>query len=163
MKYFYCKITEWEFSWKKACAVVLANRKKCVFGHLFGYYKATFKPKTRGNLHHPMFVTELLLVWTVGHMDPHITVWVIKPAHVPSEFELKTYQFECGALAYRAIRNTINYMWQSNYERCFKNLQKGRVILKLRRPPDVVFTACELEPACTSSNTFSFWFRTLFI
>ena len=41
-------------------------------------------------------------------MDPHITVWVTKPARVPSEFELKTYQFECDALAYRAIRNTIN-------------------------------------------------------
>ena len=36
----------------------------------------------RGHLHHLMFITELLLVLPVGHMDSHITDKVTKPSQV---------------------------------------------------------------------------------
>ena len=54
----------------------------------------------------------LSLVWTVGHMDPHITDEVTKSAEVPKEFELATYQFKCDALAYWDIHNTLYGMRQ---------------------------------------------------
>ena len=34
----------------------------------------------------PKFITELWVVWAVGHMDLHITDWVTKPSQVPREF-----------------------------------------------------------------------------
>ena len=74
-----------------------------------------------------MFITALLLVWPVGHMNPHITDWATKPCKVASEFELATYQFECDALTYCTSSNTLHYMWLSDKEmgRGFWRTAKG--------------------------------------
>ena len=37
----------------------------------FDVAKSNFDPLAKGNLHHLTFITVLLLVWKVGHMDPH--------------------------------------------------------------------------------------------
>ena len=47
-------------------------------------------------------------------MDPHVSDWVTKSSQVPREFELATYQFEYDTLIYRAIRNTLYCMLQSD-------------------------------------------------
>ena len=54
-----------------------------------------------------MFITELLLVWPVDHMDPDITDWVTKPSQLPWAGNKMWPQFECDTLTYRVIRNTI--------------------------------------------------------
>ena len=58
-----------------------------------------------------MFITALLPFLIVRHIDPHIIDWII--------------QFQCDALAYRAIRNTFYFMWKK-YEELFQELTKGR-------------------------------------
>ena len=89
MKNYYCGITDWDFSWKTTFAMILVNNTKWVCSHLFGCGKTNIEPLAKGNLHHRMFITVLLLVWTVGHMDSHVTDWVSKPAQVPKDFQLE--------------------------------------------------------------------------
>ena len=62
-------------------SMILANNTKWVSNELFGCGKVKLTPLGRGYLHH--LITELLLVWPVGHMDPHATDWITKPSQVP--------------------------------------------------------------------------------
>ena len=63
---------QWErLSWKTVYSMILANNNtKWVSSQLFGCGRAKLGPLGRGHLHHLMFITELLLVWPVGHMNP---------------------------------------------------------------------------------------------
>ena len=75
-----------------------------------------------------MFITALLLAWTVSHVDPHISGWFTKLAQVSGEFELTTCQFECDTLAYWAICNTLYCIWKNDREMprgVLKNLEIG--------------------------------------
>ena len=74
-----------------------------------GCGRAKLAPPGRGHLYYLMFITELLPVWPVGHMDSHITDWVTKPSQVPW---LETYQFKCDPFTYKAIRNILCCMRQ---------------------------------------------------
>ena len=69
--------------------MILANNTNLVPRQLFGCGKAKLGPLRRGNLHHLMFITALLLVLFLGHINPDITDWVTKP--VVREFELTTW------------------------------------------------------------------------
>ena len=53
--------------------MILAYNTKWVPSQLIGYGRAELGLLRRWYLHHLMFITELLLIWSVGHMDPHIT------------------------------------------------------------------------------------------
>ena len=68
---------QWKrLSWKTVYSMILANNNtKWVSCQLFGCSRAKLGPLERGLLHHLMFVTELLLVWPVGHMDPFLTLY----------------------------------------------------------------------------------------
>ena len=56
--------------------MILANNNtKWVSSQLFGCTRAKLGPLGRGHLHHLMLITELLLIWSVGHMDPLLTIW----------------------------------------------------------------------------------------
>ena len=68
---FPCSLVIRECSWKKT-----QLEKKTVCG------MAKLGPLGSGHLHHLMFITELLFLWSVGHIDPHITGWVTKPIQV---------------------------------------------------------------------------------
>ena len=87
--------------------MIFANNIVWVCSHLFGCGKANFEPLVRENIHNLMLITALFLVWTAGHMNPHITDWVTKSTHAPRKFEVATYQFECDTLVYWVIRNTL--------------------------------------------------------
>ena len=61
-------------SWKTVYSMILVNNNtKWVFSQLFGCGRTKLKPLGRGHLHHLVFITELLLVLPVGHMDPLLT------------------------------------------------------------------------------------------
>ena len=79
-------------SWKTAYAIILANNTKWVSSQLFVCGRAKLGPLGREHLHYLMFITELLLVWPIGNMDPHITDWVTKPSQVPWTGNLVIYQ-----------------------------------------------------------------------
>ena len=68
---------QWErLSWKTVYSMILANNNtKWVSSQLFGCGRAKLEPLGRGHLHHLMFITELLLVLPVGHMDPLLTLY----------------------------------------------------------------------------------------
>ena len=67
-------INQWER--KTVYSMILANNnRKWVFNQLFGSNRAKLGPLGGGYLHHLMFITELLLVWSVGHMDPLLTLY----------------------------------------------------------------------------------------
>ena len=105
-------------------------------------------------------ITALLIVWTVGHMDAHLTDWITKPVQVSGQFLLATYQFECRAVDFWVICNTRYCMWKS-YRRMAisfsKTCKRGSIIFKLHRFLNV---ASELGTASISTSTFPFWFRT---
>ena len=103
-----------------------ANNTKWVSSQVLRCDRAKLGPLGRRHLHHLIFITELLLVWALGHADPHLTDWITKPSQVPREFELATYQFECDALTYRAIHNTLYCIWRSDRGMG----RRGRIILK---------------------------------
>ena len=110
--------------------MVLADNTKLVSRQLFGWDSAKLGPLRNGYLYYLMFGTELLLVWPVGHMDANITDWPLNQVKSP---EMAIYQIECDALTFRAIRNTLYYVWQSHrrIKRDFWiNCKGGRVILK---------------------------------
>ena len=84
---------QWERpSWKTVYSMILANNNtKWVSRQLFGFDSAKLGPLGRGHLHHLMFITELLLVSFIGHMDPNITDWATKPSQVPWNGNLPTW------------------------------------------------------------------------
>ena len=69
-------------SWKTANAIIVANTK-WISSQLFACDRAKLPQLARGHLDQLMFITELLLIWAVVHMDPHLTDWVTKPSQVP--------------------------------------------------------------------------------
>ena len=66
-----------------AYSLILAYNTKSVSSQLFGCGMANLGLLGREHFHHLMFITELLLVEPVGHMDPDITDQVTKPSQVP--------------------------------------------------------------------------------
>ena len=68
---------QWErLSWKTVYSMILANNNtKWVSSQLFGCARAKFGPLGRGHLRHLMFITESLLLWRIGHMDPLLTLY----------------------------------------------------------------------------------------
>ena len=68
---------QWKrLSWKTVYSMILANNNtKWVSSQLFGCGRAKLEPLGRGHLHHLVFITELLLVLSVGHMDPLLTLY----------------------------------------------------------------------------------------
>ena len=46
----------------------------------------------KGHLDQLMFITELLLLLAIPHMDPHLTDWVTKSSQVPQTGNLAIYQ-----------------------------------------------------------------------
>ena len=63
----------------------------CLFFSIFRCGRTKLGPQGWGHLYDLIYITELLLVWPVGHMNPYITDWVTKS--------------ECDALTYRTILN----------------------------------------------------------
>ena len=63
---------QWEIlSWKTVYSMILENNDiKRVSSQLFGCSGAKLGRLGRGHFHQLMLITELLLVWPVGHMDP---------------------------------------------------------------------------------------------
>ena len=68
---------QWErLIWKTIYSMILTNNNtNGVPSQLFGCGRAKFGLLGRRHLHHLLFITELLLVWPVGHMDHNITDW----------------------------------------------------------------------------------------
>ena len=125
---------QWErLSWKTVYSMILANNNtKWVSSRLFGCGRTKLGPLGKGHLHHLMFITELLLVWPVSHMDPLLSLY---------------------SLLYVT-------KWQRNGWDFWRTWKRETVILKPRRHLNVVFTSSELKPASVSSRTFPFWFGT---
>ena len=48
MKNFYCGRAKWDFSWKTAYAMILANNSRWVCSHLFGSGKVSFEALANG-------------------------------------------------------------------------------------------------------------------
>ena len=67
---------------KDSICMILTNNTKWVSSQLFLCGWAKLRSQQRKHLH-KLFITELLLVWPVGHMDRHITDWVTKPSQLP--------------------------------------------------------------------------------
>ena len=98
-----------------------------------------------------MFITELLLVWTVGHKDSYITDWIT----------LATYQLECNVLTYRAIPNTLCCIWQSDRG----TEERGEVFAELEKKRcsfwnnvDVVYMLFSQHPGPNLENWSSVWY-----
>ena len=151
---------QWErLNWKPIYSMILANNTKGVSSQLFGCGRVKLGPLERGHLHH-LFINELLLVWPVGHMDPHTTDWTIKSRQVSWTGNLPTWMWHFNP---RAIHNTLYCMWQgdkSNGERFLKNLKKREGHFQIILSLNVIFTTSELESSCISFRTFQYWFGT---
>ena len=80
--------------------MILYNNKKRVCCPLRGCGKTNYDALTRENLNQLMFMTVLLLVRIISHMDFHIADCVSKPAQVSREFEIATYQLKYDILVY---------------------------------------------------------------
>ena len=78
-------------SWKMAHAIIVANTK-LVSSQLFECDRTKLAQLGRGHLDQLMFITELLLIWAVVHMGPHVTDWVTKPSQVPQTGNLPICQ-----------------------------------------------------------------------
>ena len=153
-----------EFSWKTADTMILYNNKKRVCCYLRGCGKTNYDALTRENLYQLMFMTVLLLVRTISHMDFHIADCVSKSAQVSRELEMATYQLKYDILLYWSISKNLFIVSQKGIRRRFsRTLKSGRFILQLHSPVNVVFRVSELEPVRVSSGTFPFWFSTLFM
>ena len=66
-----------------AYSMILAYNTKSVSSQLLGCGMANLGLLGREHFRHLMFITELLLVQPVGHMDPDITDKATKPSQVP--------------------------------------------------------------------------------
>ena len=75
-------------SWKMANAIIVANTK-WVSSQLFACDRTKLAQLGRGHLDQLMFITELLLIWAVVHMGPHLTDWVTKLSQVPQTGNLQ--------------------------------------------------------------------------
>ena len=119
---------QWErLTWKTVYSTILtSSNTKWVSSQLFGCGRAKLGLLGRGHLHHQMFITELLLVWPVGHMDPLLNLCCV-------------YQSERG-------------MGWDFWSTC----KRGTVISNQRKRLHVIFTPPELKPASASSRTFPF-------
>ena len=62
--------------------MILANNTKWASRQLFGFGRAKLGPLGKVYLHYLTSVTELLLVWPAGYIDPRIIDWVTKPSQV---------------------------------------------------------------------------------
>ena len=80
------KTSEKDFVLKTAYSVILANNTTGVFNQLFRCGRVKLAPIGNGHL-------QLLLVWLVGCMDPHITGCVTKPSQVPWTHYIKYRNF----------------------------------------------------------------------
>ena len=115
MKNLYCGITEWDFSWKTSYATIWANNTEWTCSHLFECGKANFDHWQR-EIFTTNIITALFLVQTLDHWTL-ITVWVNKPAKESAQgVWTVTHQFECDALAYWSICNSLYSKWQSDTE-----------------------------------------------
>ena len=83
--------------------MILANTTRSVSSQLFGCGREKLAPLGLGHLHHLMFITELLLVWSVGHIDRYQTV----PLNQAKYSKVTTCQLECDALTFRTIHNAL--------------------------------------------------------
>ena len=79
-------------NWKTLYSIISANNNnsKWVSSQVLGYGRAKLETLRKGHHHHLMFITESLLVWPVGHMDPSVTDWATKPSQVPWNGNLPT-------------------------------------------------------------------------
>ena len=129
---------------------------QCEF--LVSYFgMAKLGPQGSAHLHH-LSILELLLVWPVGHMDPHIADCVTKPSQMPWSGNLPIWMWRIN------LHSHLYYslMWLRMGEN-FEELAKegGEFILKWKGHLNVV--SQNLEPASIFFSTFSFWFETQFI
>ena len=63
-------------SWKTVYSMVFAKiNSRWVSSQLFRCSRAKLGPLGRGHLDHLVFITELLLVWPVGHMDSLLALY----------------------------------------------------------------------------------------
>ena len=86
---------QWQrLSWKTEYSVILANNTKWVPSQLFGYGMAKLGTLGRGQCHNLISVTGLLLVWPVGHMDPH------KQSQVPRTGNLSSWMWHLKLLSH---------------------------------------------------------------
>ena len=102
--------------------MILYNNKKRVCCYLRGCGKTNYDALTRENLYQLMFMTVLLLVRTISHMDFHIADCVSKPAQVSREFEMATYQLKYDILVYWSIRKNPFIIWQKGISKRFQEL-----------------------------------------
>ena len=70
---------QWEIlSWKTVYSMILDNNDiKWVSSQLFGCSRTKLGRLGRGHFHQLMLITELLLVWPVGHMDPLLVLYFL--------------------------------------------------------------------------------------
>ena len=78
-------------SWKMANAIILANTK-WVSIQLIACRRDKLVQLGKGHLDQLMLITELLLIWAIPHMDPHLTDWVTKSSQVPQTGNLPICQ-----------------------------------------------------------------------
>ena len=78
-------------SWKMANAIIVANTK-WVSIQLIACGRAKLVQLGKEHLDQLMLITELLLIWAIPHMDPHLTDWVTKSSQVPQTGNLPICQ-----------------------------------------------------------------------
>ena len=114
---------QWErLSWKTVSSRILSNNNtKWVSSQLFGCDRIKLGSLGRGHLHHLIYITELLIVWTVGYMDSNIIDWGTKPIQLFWNGNLPTWMWCLN------LHNQSQYslLGQRGGERFLKNLQKG--------------------------------------
>ena len=114
---------QWErLSWKTVSSMILSNNNtKWVSSQLFGCDRIKLGSLGRGHLHHLIYITELLIVWTVGYMDSNIIDWGTKPIQLFWNGNLPTWMWCLN------LHNQLQYslLGQRGGKRFLKNLQKG--------------------------------------
>ena len=116
---------QWErLSWKTKYSMILTNNNtNRVSSQLFGYDRAKFRPLGRRHLHHLMFITELLLVWPVGHMDPNITDWATNPSQMPWNCNLPTWMWCYSSepfIIFPVVCNRVTEEWRETLDELAK-------------------------------------------
>ena len=114
---------QWErLSWKTIYSMILTNNNtNGVSSQLFECGRAKLGPLGKRHLHHLLFITELLLVWPVGHRDPNITDWATKPSQVPWNGNLATWM-QCLKVRLPSSKKISFYLLQ--WKKTFKNDEK---------------------------------------
>ena len=115
---------QWEIlNWKTAYSWILVNNTMWVSSQLFGCGWAKPGPLGRVHLHHLMFITELLLVWPVGHIDPLLRDWATKPSQVPWNGNPPTWMWRLNLQSHSQYSLFCGTKWQRNGNKFLKNLQ----------------------------------------